>query len=194
MTYLIGCQCECDMTKFVHSKIVPEIISKVPETPLQVVYKNQSISCESHISRFLTIPAPTLDYPADDNKLYTLIMIDVDAPFPSDPILSPFRHWLVVNIPGNDINKGNTKSVYISPSPPMFGGAHRYILLIYEQTRKLSNISYGEINRIGFDINDFVTSNDLKGPISGNFYYVGSSTEEFLEEALSLLKELFGWK
>ena len=47
------------------------------------------------------------------------------------PSYSPIRHWLVVNIPGKDlakgdISKGKTMSPYHPPGPPSKTGYHRY--------------------------------------------------------------------
>lgn len=45
-------------------------------------------------------------------------MTDPDAPSRKEPKFREWHHWLVVNIPGNDITKGDTLSEYIGSGPP----------------------------------------------------------------------------
>jgi phosphatidylethanolamine-binding protein (PEBP) family uncharacterized protein len=39
------------------------------------------------------------------SELYTLILTDPDAPSRRSPTQREWRHWLVMNIPGNDLQK-----------------------------------------------------------------------------------------
>lgn len=58
-----------------------------------------------------------------------------------------FRHWLVGNIPEENIAKGEVLAEYVGPAPPKNTGKHRYVFLVYKQTqgsitfdeRRLSN-------------------------------------------------------
>lgn len=86
-----------------------------------------------------------------------------------------WHHWLVGNIPGGDISKGEVLSDYVGSGPPEGTGLHRYVFLVYKQNGKLSfdeprlpNTS-GE-NRGGFSIAKFATKYNLGNPIAGNFY------------------------
>ena len=56
-------------------------------------------------------------------------LVDPDAPSRADPKWGEWRHWLVINIPGCDVSKGEALSVYIGSGPPPDTGLHRYILL-----------------------------------------------------------------
>jgi phosphatidylethanolamine-binding protein (PEBP) family uncharacterized protein len=47
------------------------------------------------------------------------------------------RHWVVVNIPGSDVSKGDVLSTYIGAGPPKGTGLHRYVFLVYEQSAKI---------------------------------------------------------
>jgi phosphatidylethanolamine-binding protein (PEBP) family uncharacterized protein len=83
------------------------------------------------------------------DKLYTIIIWDPDAPH------SPsFLHWLVTNIPGDDIARGTVLQSYYPPSPPAGSGEHRYYIGLYEQSRQ---ISPGKVNQNGFQIDSFVS-------------------------------------
>lgn len=81
---------------------------------------------------------PTVTYSADASAYYTLTMIDPDAPTRQHPDISEVRHWVVVNIPGNKVNDGQTLVEYIGSGPPQGTGLHRYIFLVFKQIEKLA--------------------------------------------------------
>jgi phosphatidylethanolamine-binding protein (PEBP) family uncharacterized protein len=74
--------------------------------------------------------------------LYTLIMVDPDAPSPDAPKARSWLHWLVVNAtaPGEPGKAGgggggDVLCDYAGPTPPR--GLHRYVFLVYPQARRL---------------------------------------------------------
>lgn len=81
---------------------------------------------------------PTVTWESKPNTFYTLIMSDPDAPSRADPKFGEWNHWLVVNIPGNNISEGEVRSEYIGAGPPKDTGLHRYVFVVLEQQRKLS--------------------------------------------------------
>ena len=50
-----------------------------------------------------------------------------------DPKFREIRHWLVVNISGNDISSGEVKYAYVGSGPPSGSGLHRYVFLLFKQ-------------------------------------------------------------
>ena len=54
---------------------------------------------------------------------------DPDAPSRSDPKWGEWRHWMVFNIPGAHLAKGQEWWTYIGAGPPKDTGLHRYIFL-----------------------------------------------------------------
>lgn len=54
---------------------------------------------------------------------------DPDAPSRKDPKWREWRHWLVVNIPGTEIAKGEVAAVYVGSGPPKGTRLHRYCFL-----------------------------------------------------------------
>lgn len=74
---------------------------------------------------------PIVEWSPASHSLYTVIMYDLDAPYPNDPHL--FLHWLVVNVPGNDIDLGQTVVSYLPPSPPNDSPPHQYVVAVYRQ-------------------------------------------------------------
>ncbi len=47
---------------------------------------------------------------------------DPDAPSRKEPTYREWHHWLVGNIPGADVNKGETLSEYVGSGPPQGTG------------------------------------------------------------------------
>ncbi|XP_047404851.1 phosphatidylethanolamine-binding protein 4 isoform X1 [Sciurus carolinensis] len=83
---------------------------------------------------------PIVKFPgAFEGATYILMMVDPDAPSRSEPTKRYWRHWLVTDIKGTDIKKGNIQgqvlTPYKPPSPPTNSGFHRYQLLVYLQER-----------------------------------------------------------
>lgn len=118
---------------------------------------------------------PQVEWEADSNELYTLLMTDPDAPSREEPKFREWHHWLVGNIPGSDISKGEVLSAYVGSGPPKGTGLHRYVLLVFKQSKKLSfdepklpNTS-GE-GRANFNTQKFIEKYELGVPVAGNFF------------------------
>ena len=84
-------------------------------------------------------------------------------------------HWLVVNIPSGDINKGEVVAEYVGAGPGKDTGLHRYVLLAYKQPEKLTieeaRITNQERNgRPAFSISKFAIKYKLGDPVAGNMF------------------------
>lgn len=80
-----------------------------------------------------------------------------------------------MNIPGNEVSKGETLSQYIGAGPPEGTGLHRYIYLVYKQPGKVSDAEHGVLGfsgnkRNNFKIADFAKKHNLGNPVYGNLY------------------------
>jgi phosphatidylethanolamine-binding protein (PEBP) family uncharacterized protein len=105
-------------------------------------------------SKAATFSKPSVQFKTNPNRFYTLIMWDPDVPSQAQP---GFVHWLVTNLQSqNDINE-NQLLDYKGPSPP--SGKHRYFFGLFEQT---GHISPQQPERPNFNINEFVSKNNLK--------------------------------
>lgn len=107
--------------------------------------------------------------------LYTLALIDPDAPSRADPEYAQILHWLVVNIPGYRVSRGTTMAEYIGSAAPNGTGLHRYIFLIYKQPgrinpdeKKIPNTTTD--GRTNFKIRDYAKKYNLGNPIAVNYF------------------------
>ena len=88
------------------------------------------------------------------NKLLTLLIVDPDAHYPSNPTEKYMLHNMVIN---------NDEIVwkYKSPNPPMDSAPHRYMILLYKQSNPIK-LDKQISQRNKFDLESFVKKYGLK--------------------------------
>ena len=88
------------------------------------------------------------------NKLLTLLIVDPDAHYPSNPTEKYMLHNMVIN---------NDEIVwrYKSPNPPMDSAPHRYFIQLYKQSNRIK-LDKPIAQRNKFDLETFVKKYGLK--------------------------------
>jgi len=157
------------LKNFYSEKIVPDVIDTGPKHVLQVKwFRKLEANGGNEVLPSQVKGEPKLSWPVkNQNDLFTLIFVDPDAPSRRDPSKAEFRHWIVINIPGNQVSKGETVLPYIGPSPPEGTGLHRYVLLIFKQKEKIQTSMKSRPN---FKTQEFAKKLNLGTPVAGNFY------------------------
>ncbi|KAI9492563.1 phosphatidylethanolamine-binding protein [Zychaea mexicana] len=118
---------------------------------------------------------PTVTFvPPEESAAYTIVMTDPDAPSATDHKFGPWRHWIAVNVPGNDpSNVAQHHTPYIGPGPGPGTGVHRYLFLLYKQAQPNSTFApmahEEKPDRRNFDLKHFVTENQLE-LVAANFF------------------------
>jgi len=162
---------------FESHQIVSDVITTAPASTICIKYPS---GVEVKLGNVLTptqvkdVPS-NISWPIEANSLYTLVFSDPDAPSRKNPIRREFLHWLVVNIPGTDISKGETFTEYIGSGPPEGTGLHRYVFLVFKQPNSLALNRTKASNRSAdgrprFLVADFAKEHNLGAPVAGNFY------------------------
>jgi len=157
--------------------VIPDVIDSVPINVIEIKYPSKA---EVKLGNELT-PTQVKDLPSvikwatEENALYTICMTDPDAPSRQTPKYREWHHWLVVNIPENNVSKGDVLSEYVGSGPPKGTGLHRYVFLVYKQPNKLTPDERKLTNRSGegrgqFKIRNFAKKYNLGEPIAGNFF------------------------
>lgn len=119
--------------------IIPDIIDVAPKALAKVTYPSGvSADLGKELTPTQVKDQPEVTWTADDDGLYTLLMVDPDAPSRETPTYREILHWLVINIPGNKLSEGQTIAEYIGSGPPEGTGLHRYIFLVFKQAGKIS--------------------------------------------------------
>ncbi|XP_022831366.1 protein D2-like isoform X2 [Spodoptera litura] len=156
--------------------VVPDVVSKAPEAIVSVKYPSGVEVNEGNVlTPTLVKDIPTVSWEASSDQFYTLAMTDPDAPSRQDPKFREWHHWLVGNVPGNNVAAGETLSQYVGSGPPKGTGLHRYVFLVYKQPGKLEFDEPRLTNKSGdnrgkFSIANFAKKYNLGDPIAGNLY------------------------
>ncbi|KAK4396516.1 protein HEADING DATE 3A [Sesamum angolense] len=111
---------------------------------------------------------PRVEVGGDDFRtFYTLVLVDPDAPSPSNPHLREYLHWLVTDIPGSTGASFGTEVVcYESPRPTM--GIHRLVFVLFRQLGRQTVYAPGW--RQNFITRDFAELYNLGSPVAAVYY------------------------
>lgn len=175
--------------KYKKHKIIPEIIDSAPKQPLKVTYNGIQLTQGNELTPTQVKSQPTISWesPAEkDSPLYTLIFTDPDASISrANPALREILHWLVVNIPSGNVEKGEVLADFLPSGPPKGTGNHRYVYLLFKQQQKI--VLDGGVNpylefevRKNFSTKEFLKKYGLNSvPDGGNFYL--AQWDEFVD-------------
>ncbi|XP_049879011.1 protein D3-like [Pectinophora gossypiella] len=161
---------------FESSKIVPDVIPVAPTANIELKYPSGvQASQGNELAPTQVKDQPTVTYEADPNAYYTLVFTDPDNYDGPELVYREWHHWLVGNIPGNQVTSGETLSAYIGSGPPQGTGLHRYVYILYKQPSKLSfdepRLTNKSIDgRAAFSTKKFAEKYNLGNPVAGNFY------------------------
>jgi phosphatidylethanolamine-binding protein (PEBP) family uncharacterized protein len=161
---------------FKKNQIVPDVVKAAPEKTVEVKFGDLKVEFGNELTPTQVQNRPThLKWDTESGALYTLLLTDPDAPSRKEPTFREWHHWLVVNIPGTDVGKGDVLADYIGSGPPEGTGLHRYVYLVFKQSGKVEDKEHGVLpNTSGdgrgcFKTEDFVKKHKL-APVAGNFY------------------------
>lgn len=112
----------------------------IPYLNLEVLYdlKNDSylpVYTGNVIKPAEALECPIVNYEADNNSLWTLALTSLDGHMNDNN--KEYVHWLVANIPGNSVEKGDTIVEYLQPFPLKGTGYHRYVFVLYKQDQPI---------------------------------------------------------
>ncbi|KAK9195762.1 hypothetical protein WN943_003887 [Citrus x changshan-huyou] len=95
------------------------------------------------------------------------VMVDPDAPSPSDPSLREYLHWLVTDIPATTgASFGQDIVNYESPRPTM--GIHRFVFVLFRQLGRQTVYAPGW--RQNFSTRDFAELYNLGPPVAAVYF------------------------
>uniref|UniRef100_A0A183BUA4 Phosphatidylethanolamine-binding protein n=1 Tax=Globodera pallida TaxID=36090 RepID=A0A183BUA4_GLOPA len=107
---------------FAANGIVPDVVSK---SPAKLVTAEFDGGLYAELGNEL-VPnnltnAPALAWQTEEDKNYTVAMVDPDAPSRKNPRNREWLHWLDVNVPGTDVAQGEQVSIVtclVDPDAP----------------------------------------------------------------------------
>ncbi|KAG9450084.1 hypothetical protein H6P81_010049 [Aristolochia fimbriata] len=151
-------------------KVIGDVIDMfVPSVSMSVYYSSKRISNGCVMKSSSTAQPPTVQISGKPSDLYTLVMVDPDAPSPSEPSLREWVHWIVVDIPGgSDPSRGKEILRYMGAQPPV--GIHRYVFVLFQQGTQ-SGIGVEEPSGRGnFKTRDFAQLYGLGLPVATVYF------------------------
>ncbi|CAL1370469.1 unnamed protein product [Linum trigynum] len=137
--------------------------------PLRVSYvNNREVYNGSELKPSQVANQPQVHIGGDDLRtFYTLVMVDPDAPSPSDPNLREYLHWLVTDIPATTgATFGQEVVCYESPRP--WVGIHRFVFVLFRQLGRQTVYAPGW--RQNFNTRDFAELYNLGLPAAAVYF------------------------
>ncbi|KAI4316033.1 hypothetical protein L6164_024051 [Bauhinia variegata] len=136
---------------------------------LTVTYRgNREVTNGCEFKPSQVVNQPRVDVGGDDMRtFFTLVMVDPDAPSPSDPSLRDYLHWLVTDIPGTTgAHYGQEIVCYENPRPSL--GIHRYVFVLFRQLGRQTVYAPGW--RQNFNTRDFAELYNLGSPVAAVYF------------------------
>ncbi|XP_051120058.1 protein HEADING DATE 3A-like [Andrographis paniculata] len=154
-----------DRDPLVVGRVIGDVLDPfIRSIPLRVVYNNREVNNGGELSPSMVANPPRVDIGGHDLRtFYTLVMVDPDAPSPSDPSLREYLHWLVTDIPATTgASFGHEIMCYESPRPSM--GIHRFIFVLFQQLGRQT--VYAPAWRQNFNTKNFAELYNLGSPVA----------------------------
>uniref|UniRef100_A0A7N0RAW2 Flowering locus T n=1 Tax=Kalanchoe fedtschenkoi TaxID=63787 RepID=A0A7N0RAW2_KALFE len=136
--------------------------------PMRISYNNKEVTNGCELKPSQVVVQPRVDIGGDDFRtFYTLVMVDPDAPSPSDPSLREYLHWLVTDIPATT-GAGFGQEVVCYESPRPTAGIHRFVFVLYRQLGRQT--VYAPRWRQNFRARDFAELYNLGSPVAALYF------------------------
>ncbi|KAH8382598.1 hypothetical protein KR009_004239 [Drosophila setifemur] len=170
-------QSDTEMGKIMRNfEVIPDVINVSPQEFLNVTYPgNVIVDRGKELLPLQVRDEPAVYWPASPESYYTLLMVDPDLPNALRPVHREFVHWMVLNIPGNQLSMGDIRVGYLGAMPLQESGAHRFVFLLFKQRdytkfvfKKLAKQS--AVGRRGFRTKVFATKYNFGYPVAGNLF------------------------
>ncbi|XP_008786924.2 protein HEADING DATE 3A-like [Phoenix dactylifera] len=150
-------------------RVVGDVLDPFNTTAtLRVTYGSRELSNGCEFKPSQVVNQPRVDVGGNDLRtFYSLVMVDPDAPNPSDPSLREYLHWLVTDIPGSTgATFGQEVTCYESPRPTM--GIHRFVFVLFQQLGRQTVYPPGW--RQNFNTRDFAELYNLGSPVAAAYF------------------------
>ncbi|KAH9735719.1 ZCN15 [Citrus sinensis] len=158
-----------DRDPLILGRVVGDVLDNFTRTiPMRITYSNKDVNNGRELKPSEVLNQPRVEIGGDDLRtFYTLVMVDPDAPSPSDPSLREYLHWLVTDIPATTgASFGQEIVNYESPRPTM--GIHRFVFVLFRQLGRQTVYAPGW--RQNFRTRDFAELYNLGPPVAAVYF------------------------
>jgi len=143
------------------------------------------VACGAEVLWLASQTQPAFAYSAADVlSLYTLLVLDRDAPNAAAPVRSPLIHMALADVNGAELAAGRVSNVramfpYSGPRPPAGSLCHRYYVQLYAQAAGVSPaLNVTAVGRYSFDFVSWSSANSLTR-IPGALAYFQTQNDTF---------------
>ncbi|KAK7295822.1 hypothetical protein RJT34_18734 [Clitoria ternatea] len=157
------------MDPLVVGRIIGDVLDPFTSSvSLRVVYGNSEVMNSSDFKPSQIVNKPRVDIGGDDLRiLHTLVMVNPDAPSPSDPYMKEYLHWAVTNIPATTgATFGQEIVSYENPRP--MSGIQRLVFVLFRQSGR--QIVLPPRWRRNFNTRDFAEVYNLGSPVAALYF------------------------
>ncbi|KAJ4721672.1 Flowering locus T-like protein [Melia azedarach] len=150
-------------------RVIGDVLDNFQRTiSLRVTFGNKEINNGCVLKPSQVINQPRVEIGGEDLRtFYTLVMVDPDAPSPSEPNLKEYLHWLVTDIPATTgANFGQEIICYESPRPTV--GIHRFVFVLFQQLGR--ETVYAPKWRQNFSTKNFAKLYNLGSPVAAVYF------------------------
>ncbi|XVE62128.1 hypothetical protein DITRI_Ditri06bG0094100 [Diplodiscus trichospermus] len=158
-----------DRDPLVVGRVIGDVLdSFIRSISLRVIFGTREVNNGCELKPSQVVNLPRVDIGGDDLRtFYTLVMVDPDAPSPSDPNLGEYLHWMVTDIPATTAASfGQEVVCYESPRPT--AGIHRFVFVLFRQLGRQTVYAPGW--RQNFNTRDFAELYNLGLPVAAVYF------------------------
>nr|QLM02181.1 flowering locus T 1A_1 [Miltoniopsis roezlii] len=151
-----------------NNALAEAVASSDQSVRFRVLFNNRPFSNGCDLRPSTVTNRPRAEVGGEDLRVfYTLVMVDLDAPNPSNPTLKEYLHWMVTDIPATtDASFGRELVRYEGPRPVI--GIHRIVFALLRQVRR-NSVSSPE-TRENFSTQSFALEYDLSPPVAAAYF------------------------
>eukprot|EP00897_Mesotaenium_endlicherianum_P002408 jgi/Mesen1/2195/ME000152S01284 len=134
-------------------KVIGDVVDPfTPTLDVKVKYETKTVTNGAELKPSMAKEAPIVELSGNyaTGELFTLVMVDPDAPSPSEPSYREWLHWY-----------------YTGPAPPI--GIHRYAFIVFKQRGPLK--MPGLPSRANFNTRQFANMLDLGLPVAAVYFH-----------------------
>ncbi|CAH0387522.1 unnamed protein product [Bemisia tabaci] len=167
--------------------IVRRILPHAPKHAVEVAYGDTIVDFGNKLTPEQIEDEPDhISWPIKNNTLYTLVLSGPDVPTHEKAVDKEIQHWVVGNIPGNNVSAGETLTEYRGIIPLYEPGSHRLCYYVYEQpdeekvTFKDEHVNKSVIGyqRAFFHAEVVRSKYNYEEAIAANFFIVDTTEED----------------
>ncbi|KAJ0986448.1 hypothetical protein J5N97_004804 [Dioscorea zingiberensis] len=153
----------------VRGRVIGDVVDSFNKSvPLRIIYSGRTVVNGAELRPLAVAGRPRVEIGGDDfNIFYTLVMVNPDAPNPSNPTQREYLHWLVTDIPAAEgLDSGRELICYESPNPT--SGIHRMVFILFRQLGR--DTVFAPLMRHHFTTRNFSQQYNLGLPIAAMYF------------------------